>query len=481
MDSGVRHKVLISRCDRYDAEEIRRVVQAGMQELGVRPAGNVLIKPNVVIAHPEVFPHAFTRKEFLDGVIPAIRGASGPIRELSVGERSGLTLPTRWAFENAGYPEVLRKHKVKAYYFDESRQVPVMLHGEHRLRDRIYVPEPIVRTDFLVNLPKFKAHPWCRLTLSLKNFIGIQDDRHRLVDHNLFLEHKIADLQEVIQPRFIAVDAIEAGQRMMLTPTPFAMGAIVMGTNSCAVDTVCCHMVHVDPGDLIHLRFASERGLGPMSLDAIEVGGDFPLEEVQSRTHDFEFCLERIDRYFGSDSNLSCTVGTFPERHSQDYCWGGCPGALQEAMHIIRAAQPGVDRRMRKVRVVVGKVEGPLDLQPDERVLFAGDCACWQGKIDGQLVTIENRYKPPGQVDESRTPSNDLLLKTFKTLWACFRQRNSRYIRARGCTVSIADQIHYVSALGRIPNVNFDPRMAVPLNIAYWMMQGRRLLNRLFG
>ena len=63
--------------------------------------------------------------------------------------------------------------------------------------------------DFLINLPKFKAHPWTRLTLSLKNFIGIQDDRHRLVDHTSFLEH-IAD-QEVIQPRFIAIDAITVG------------------------------------------------------------------------------------------------------------------------------------------------------------------------------------------------------------------------------------------------------------------------------
>ena len=45
-----------------------------------------------------------------------------------------------------------------------------------------------------------------------------------------------------------------------------------MGTNSCAVDTVGCHMVNVDPEDLIHLKLTSERGFGPMSLDEIEVG-----------------------------------------------------------------------------------------------------------------------------------------------------------------------------------------------------------------
>jgi len=256
------------RCDEYDPEKIRGIVKEGMEDLGVRPSGRILLKPNVVIAHPEIFPHAFTRKEFLDGVISATKARAEGAKEIALGERSGITLPTRFTFKMAGYPEVIKKHRIKTYYFDEVKQVPVELKKNRRLRDQIFIPKPIARCDFLINLPKFKAHPWCRLTLSLKNFIGIQDDRHRLVDHNIFLEHKIADLQEVIQPKFIAIDAITAGQRMMLTPTPFPMGAIVMGTNSCAVDTVGCHMVHVDPKELIHLRFASERGFGPADLQA---------------------------------------------------------------------------------------------------------------------------------------------------------------------------------------------------------------------
>lgn len=354
---AIRPKVLIMRCEEYNPEKIAGIVKEGMEELEVRPSGRILLKPNVVIAHPEVFPHAFTRKEFLDGVIAATKAKGGDIREIAVGERSGITLPTRFTFKNAGYPEVLKRHRVKAYYFDESRQVQRGLNGRDRLRNRIFIPEPVAHADFLINLPKFKAHPWCRLTLSLKNFIGLQDDRHRLVDHNLFLEHKIADLQEVIQPKFIAMDAIIAGQKMMLTPTPFPLGAIVMGTNSCAVDTVCCHMVHVDPQDVIHLRYASQRGFGPMNLEEIEVGGNLPLQEVQGKTRNFEFCMEHIDNYFGKNGNLKCTVGTFPEEHSPDYCWGGCPGALQEAMHIFKAYYPNVSKEMKRVRYVVGKVE----------------------------------------------------------------------------------------------------------------------------
>ena len=477
----LRQKVLIMRCTDYDPERIRAIVREGMAELGVAPTGKVLLKPNVVIAHPEIFPNAFTRKEFLDGVISAAKDRAENLQELAVGERSGITLPTRWTFKNAGYPEILKKHRVKAYYFDEVKQVPVKLKGKDRLRDAIFVPKPIAQADFLINLPKFKAHPWCRLTLSLKNFIGIQDDRHRLVDHNIFLEQKIADLQEVIQPKFIAIDAIIAGQKMMLTPTPFPMGAIIMGTNSCAVDTVGCHIVNVDPKDLIHLRYAAERGFGPMDLAEIDVSGDFPLEELQAKTQKFEFCLEHIDRYFAEDSNLTCVVGKFPEKHSPDYCWGGCPGALQEAMHIFAAYYPNVKQEMKKVRYVVGKVDGALDLDKDERVIFAGDCTSWEGRIDGEHVKIESSYKPPHEVDEKKTMSNDLLLKTWKTLWSCFKQRNSRYVHAKGCTLSVGDHVHYLSALGKIRNVNFDPRVAVPLNLAYWKMRTNRFLNRMLS
>ncbi|MGD8992331.1 MAG: DUF362 domain-containing protein, partial [Desulfobacterales bacterium] len=173
-----KHKVLIMRCDRYDPDRIAGIVKEGLAELGVVPTGRILLKPNAVLAHPQFFPNAHTRAEFLDGVLAAIKSRAEAPEEISVGERSGITVPTRFNFKNAGYSDVIERHAVKAYYFDESRQVPVKLRNRHALRDTVFIPVPIARCDFLVNLPKFKAHPWCRLTLSLKNFIGLQDDRH---------------------------------------------------------------------------------------------------------------------------------------------------------------------------------------------------------------------------------------------------------------------------------------------------------------
>ncbi len=474
-----RHKVLIRRCPQYDPDRIAAIVREGMQELGVRPQGRILLKPNLVMAHPEIFPHAFTRKEFLEGVIAAVKSQATDVEEIAVGERSGITIATRYSFQNAGYAPIVRKYGVKTYFFDETRHVPVPLTDPRARRRQLFVPEPIARCNFLINLPKFKAHPWCRLTLSLKNFIGLQDDRHRLVDHNQFLEHKIADLQSVIQPRFIAIDAITAGQKMMLTPTPFDLGAIVMGTNSCAVDTVGCHMVHVDPEKLQHLKLASARGFGPMHLEEIDVGGDFPLEQVQSKTRNFQFCLERIDDYFNAAGNLACTVGRFPESHSADYCWGGCPGALQEAMHILRGFTPDVDRRMGRIRYVVGEVEGPLDLSPGEKVIFAGRCTRWKGRIDGQPVEIGSSYRGPSAVDEAKTPANDMLLKIGEAMVCSALNQGRTWIHIRGCPVSVAEHVFYLASLGKIANPLFDRRLLVRNLAAYAAMRAHRFIDRI--
>ncbi len=469
------HKVIIRRCNDYDPDLISKIIKEGMEELGVKPFGNILLKPNTVLAHQEVFPYAFTRKEILDGMLKATKEVAENVKEISVGERCGITIPTRFCFEQAGYLGVIKKHKAKIHYFDEEKSVPVKLKKEGRLRDKVFIPEAITNCDFLINLPKFKAHPWTRLTLSLKNYIGIQDDRHRLVDHNIHLENKIADLQEVIQPKFIAIDGIIAGQKMMLTPDPFPLGAIIMGTNSCAVDTVCCHMVSVDPKDLKHLTLTSKRGYGPMSLDEIEVSGDYSIDEIQKKTKDFAFCVERIDDYFKDHKAVTCTLGKFPE--NREYCWGGCPGALQEAMHIFKRFDSEVEHKMKRVRVVIGKIDKPLNLAKDEKVLFVGDCTSFNGKIDGKMVKIESTYKTKEEINECKAKSNDMVLKNLKPILKRFTMGRKSFIHAKGCTISVADQVHYLSFLGKIKNPNYDKRLFLEIVISYLRMVVSRFFN----
>ncbi len=256
-------KVIIRRCESYDVEKIRRIIREGLEELDLQPKGRTLVKPNVV-ASGELFPHAHTRPEFIEGVVRALRDRDGGIEELAVGERCGITIPTRLAFEGAGFYEMFERTGVKHYHFEEEPQVEIPLTHPNRLRDYLFTPEPVARADFFVNCPKFKSHPWTTITFAMKNYIGIQDDRHRLIDHDHRLNEKIADLQHIVQPQFIAIDAITAGEGRMLTPIPFDLGLIIMGNNSVAFDVVCSSILKLDPREIEHVRLAYEHGFGPI-------------------------------------------------------------------------------------------------------------------------------------------------------------------------------------------------------------------------
>ncbi|MEO1336258.1 MAG: DUF362 domain-containing protein, partial [Myxococcota bacterium] len=211
-------KVIIRACPDYDVSRIRTIVREGLQTLGLRPQGRTLVKPNLVASGP-LFPHAYTRPEFMQGVLHALNDVDeGQMTRLAVGERCGITVPTRYAFKNAGYYDLKKSVPNLAYeHFDEVPQVEIPLYHPDRLRDVMYTPKPVAEADFFVNCPKFKAHPWTTVTFAMKNYIGIQDDRHRLIDHDHQLNAKVADLQYITQPQFIAIDAITAGEGRMLT------------------------------------------------------------------------------------------------------------------------------------------------------------------------------------------------------------------------------------------------------------------------
>ena len=479
-----KHKVMIMKCDLYEPSIISEIIKEGMKKLGVKPKGKTMIKPNAVFCHHELFRHAPTRWEFLEGLIMAVKDGGKEITELSVGERSGITIPTRWVFGQAGFKKVIKRQKVKVKYFDEHPQVPITLNRKENLRNEIFVPKPIAECDFLINAPKFKAHPWSKMTLSLKNYIGIQDDRHRLIDHNSFLEHKIADLHDAIPPGFIAIDAITAGQGGMLVPVPIHLGAILMGTNACAVDTVGCHMANVDPRSVIHLKLAAERGIGPIDLEDIEIIGDYPLEEIQDKTKNFMSLYKPIDKMFEKHPKIRCVVGKFPEKHSKDYCWGGCPGSLTEMWTVCERFFPDATDRMKKKLVyVVGDVKGEIKVDKDEKVLFVGNCAKWEGTIDGKKVKVEGNYKTTDDVNPRKAKTNDMIIKIViaKSHALLKKLTRAKHVHVKGCPLSVASLMSYFCTLFGVPDCNFDKRLLYGLNIRYWQMRSIRFFRRIIG
>ncbi len=480
MKPSANPTVIIRHCDAYDPERIRAIVREGLETLGLRPHGRTLVKPNVVSSGP-MFKNAYTRPEFVEGVLAALRDRDdGAVDELAVGERCGITIPTRRAFAGAGYDEMLERARAKRYCFEEEPQVEIPYSHKGRLRDYVFTPEPVARADFFVNCPKFKAHPWTTVTFSMKNYIGIQDDRHRLIDHDHRLNEKIADLQYIVQPQFIAIDAITAGEGRMLTPIPFPLNLVIMGDNQVAFDAVCCAIIGVDPMTVDHIRLAHERGFGPVDLAAIKVVGDVSLDEAKARAKGFKVGLIRVEKYF-EGSHITAYAGPPPDSEKTDYCWGGCPGAIEEAIEILRLFDETVDAKMPRLHVVFGKYEGPLAVGPGEKVIFMGDCSEYDGPIGDKLVQIRSTYKDRATKDPHHAKHEDIYVKMASVMAKLASSKDDPYVRFGGCPVSVAEQVLALCFLSGAKNPILDPKESIPFNKAYLQWRSTTALQRLKG
>lgn len=480
MKIPARPRVIIRSCPSYDVERIRAIIREGLEELDLRPHGRTLVKPNVVASGP-TFKDAYTRPEFVEGVVRALRDRDdGRVRELSVGERCGITIPTRMAYDGADYYPMFKRTGVKHYHLEEEPQVEIRYSHKGRLRDYVFTPEPVAKADFFVNCPKFKSHPWTTVTFAMKNYIGIQDDRHRLIDHDHRLNEKIADLQHIIQPQFIAVDAITAGEGRMLTPIPFDLGLIIMGNAQVAFDSVCCRIIGLDPATVDHIRLASERGFGSMALEDVEISGDVTLEQAQEKARGFKVGLIRVEKYFEGTA-ITAYAGPPPEPEHTDYCWGGCPGAIEEAIEILRLYDAQCDAKMPRMHVVFGAYEGPIDARPGEKVVFIGDCAAWHGKIGDKLIRVESLYKDRSRKDPYAAKHDDIYAKMATITAKMAMTRNDPTVRLEGCPVSVAEQVLALVSLAGTNNPYLAPEQIVQFNKNYLAWRGATVAKRLGG
>jgi uncharacterized protein (DUF362 family) len=472
-------RVIIRHCDSYDPERIRRIVREGLEELGLSPHGRTLIKPNLVASGP-LFEHAHTRVEFTEGVIMGLRDRAAELEELAVGERCGITIPTRVSFDGAGYMPMLKRQGAKHYFFEEEQQVEIPLTHQGRLRDYLFTPAPVASADFFVNCPKFKAHPWTTVTFSIKAYIGIQDDRHRLIDHDHRLNEKIADLQYVIQPQFICIDAIVAGEGRMLTPVPRELNLIIMGNNQVAFDSVCCHIIGVDPKAVDHIRLTAERGFGTLELDEIRVTGDVTLTEAKERARGFKVGLVRVEKYF-EGTNITAYAGPPPEQEHTSYCWGGCPGAIEEAIEILRLYDAECDTKMPRMHVVFGSYAGPIDAKPGERVVFIGDCAKWEGELQGKPVQIRSKYQDRSKKDPYYAKHEDIALKMRRVMSQVKASEQADYVRFEGCPVSVAEHVLFLVEYAKTKNPYLNRESALQYTKHYLMWKSATAVKRLSG
>lgn len=368
---GKKERVLLRRAETYDPAAIAAIIKDGLSDFGLtgKVQGKVTIKPNVVMAHHKVTPSAYTRPEFLSGLLTALEECAQPKTSITVAEKCGAAIPTSRMFRRAGYYKLKKKHKFKLQPIEQARKKTVLL-LKGKIHERIRTAQEIADNNFLVYAPKLKTNSLVHgITAAIKLNIGILCDRERMWNHNYNLNEKIVDLLEVGYPDFIATDAIEVSfGGNHLTQHGHPLGVVIMATNPLAHDAVCSHIFYLDPRRVGHLAAAQARGYGPIDLSEIEIGGDITLDELRERTKTWETGFIRVD-------DVVCGMKVLS---GEPYCTGGCHGVFLDWLYMIKDRKPRLWQNLPPWTVVIGKYRGDVTA---DRLMLLGACTEIFGKV----------------------------------------------------------------------------------------------------
>jgi len=399
--TDAKDKVLVMECDRYDPDRLRSLIAEGMGAFGLRPAGKVFVKPNIVFAHPDRERYGTTMYTSLEMVEAALRHlqAIPEVQRIEMGEKSAVGAPTRLSFKFSGYRKLVRRlrsdglSKLRLYSLEEDRRRTVYCGGA--VHSTVRLSRRMISSDFRLYLAKLKRHGSCQVTGATKLNIGILSDDERSLGHDYRIPEKIADLLNVGYPDFIVVDAIDAGVGLEGVPHTRKLGLVLMGVNPVAVDIVGARLYGFEPSQVDYLDAAIRRGFGPDGMDGIELAGDVdsvekldalrerlkPGDELWDEWQDVNQTARAIGapiRFFQGPAVLEEKTGRRIE------CPSGCVMGVKMTLAIFHRQHGKNMARCKPLTVIVGKHEQPVDCEGSSALLIG---SCTRAK----LVNVKKR------------------------------------------------------------------------------------------
>lgn len=135
------------------------------------------------------------------------------------------------------------------------------------------IHELILESDVFINVPVLKNHRAARLTIAMKNLMGVVWDRGYW--HRNDLHRCIAEFGLCRKPTLNVVDAYRVmtqnGPRGTSEADVTVRKSLLLSTDMVAVDTAATKLFGLDPAEVPYLKMAADLGLGRMDLDGLQI------------------------------------------------------------------------------------------------------------------------------------------------------------------------------------------------------------------
>ena len=249
------------------------LVRAVLKPLGgieqfVKPGNDVIIKPNICVAyHPPEYA-ATTNPEVVAALVSlSLEAGAKRVRVMDspfggtpeqAYDRSGIEQAVR---EAGGEMEIMSPIKFKMTEIPEGRDIKSW---------PVYAD--VLDADVLINVPIAKHHSLGRLTLGMKNLMGVITRRN---EFHFNLGQRLADLTSLLRPELTVIDAV----RILTNHGPTGgdlndvktLNTIIASTDIIAADSYAATLFGLTGADIPAIREGAVMGLGTMDLEKVEI------------------------------------------------------------------------------------------------------------------------------------------------------------------------------------------------------------------
>ena len=177
----------------------------------------------------------------------------------------------RRTYRQSGIADAATEAGAEVSFTDERKFREMKIGGETLRSWPIYTEA--VEADKLINIPIPKVHGTSRLTLGMKNLMGVMGGWRGRIHQRI--DESLVDLAAFVKPSLVIVDAV----RILTANGPQGgdladvrrMDTIAAGTDQVAVDAYGATLFGLKPSDLGCVRLGQQAGLGKMNLERLNI------------------------------------------------------------------------------------------------------------------------------------------------------------------------------------------------------------------
>lgn len=257
---------------------VTEIMQWGGIDRKISADTTILLKPNMLSkSSPEKA--VTTHPVVVEAVIRALTAFGAKAENITIADSSGgpqNPVVIAANYKGCGFTDVADRCGVNLYTKLES----VAVRTDGVMVKEFELLKPVVESDIIINLPKFKTHVMTAMSGAVKNLFGTVPGLKKAEFHMRFPDKEkfsdmIVDLAQTVKPHFTIVDGIvgmEGDGPGSGTPREF--GVLLGGENIYYIDAVICNMMGFRITTPPVMAAAVGRGLVPEQLPQGTVQGD---------------------------------------------------------------------------------------------------------------------------------------------------------------------------------------------------------------